>query len=308
MRITYRRFDGDRGIVISKESNNALHVRLIRPWVTRKRCLFAKDFGHFEAFYRCAIILHELVVRLKMKPFVRALTDFHAGISDAAFIIRRDDGYQTRVSAAPFFEAESFPPIEICAMEQCSGHILDVGSAAGRHSLELIRRGFKVTSLDIAPEMEDIMKDRGQSDVVIADILEFSGQRFDTLLMLMNGIGMVGSLKGLEQFLQHAHQLVTLGGQIVCDSIDVSVGKEPQHVAYREKNLASGRPAGQQAFSMECDGEDATLFDWLHVDFPSLTQVCETTGWVTELINSESDGHYLCKITQSANKSQQSNR
>lgn len=240
-----------------------------------------------------------------MKPFAHALIDFHAGIADAAFTIRRDDGFQTQVPAAPFFESATFPSLEISAMEQCNGHILDVGSAAGRHSLELIRRGFKVTSLDIAPEMEVIMKDRGLSDILIADVMQFSGQRFDTLLMLMNGIGMVETLKGLEQFLNHAHQLIVPGGQIVCDSIDVSVGNDSQHKAYTENNLSQGRPAGQQAFTMEYDGGDSTRFDWLHIDFPSLSQICQCTGWEANLIESESDGHYLCKIIEQTSKSEQ---
>lgn len=232
-----------------------------------------------------------------MNPFSRALTNFHAGNLGATFTIRRDDGFQQVDPASTFFETECYPPLEKRAMDECRGSILDVGSAAGRHSLELLRRGLSVTSLDVLPEMEGIMKDRGLTDVIIADVMTFSGKPFDTLLMLMNGIGMVGGLEGLNGFLRHAHDLVLPGGQILCDSIDVSITTDPQHVSYREKNLASGRPAGQQAFTMECDGVEPTAFHWLHIDFESLARVASGHGWEAQLLEQEPNGHFLCKLS-----------
>ncbi len=235
----------------------------------------------------------------RMHPFSRALSDFNAGNHAAVFTIRRDDGFQQEVAAAPFFDVAHYPCLEMRAMNECRGGILDIGSAAGRHSLELLRRGLQVTSLDILPEMKPIMHGRGLTDVVIADIWQFHGCRYDTLLMLMNGIGMAGSMEGLQRFLQQAHDLVQPGGQILCDSIDVSVTTHPQHVAYREKNLAVGHPAGQQSFVMDCEGETSVRFDWLHIDFQSLSGVCDVTGWDAELLESENDGHYLCRLVES---------
>lgn len=63
--------------------------------------------------------------------------------------------------------------------------------------------------------------------MVISDV------RFDTLLMLTNGIGMVGTLDRLTQFLLHAKEITTDGGQIICDSIDVSVTTDPNHITHR---------------------------------------------------------------------------
>ena len=105
-----------------------------------------------------------------MNPFSRALSDYHSGSLDAAFTICREDGFCQRVPAATFFESENFPPLELLALDECRGEILDVGSAVGRHSIELLRRGHMVTSLDVLPEMEGIMIARGLTDVVIAVI------------------------------------------------------------------------------------------------------------------------------------------
>jgi len=233
-----------------------------------------------------------------MNPFSQALLDFHSGSCDVTFTIRRDDGFCSEMPAAPFFELGNYPTLEMRAMDECHGSVLDIGSAAGRHSLELLRRGIKVTSLDILPEMEGIMKDRGQTDVVISDVLHFSGRRFDTLLMLMNGIGIVGSIEGLTRFLQHAHDLVDPGGQIVCDSTDVGLTTEPQHVAYRETNMASGRPAGHQAFMMEYNDEEPVRFDWLHIDFQALERISKAAGWEAILLEQKDCGHYLCKLIE----------
>jgi SAM-dependent methyltransferase len=233
-----------------------------------------------------------------MNPYSRALSDYHSGSLDAAFTIHREDGFFQRVPAATFYESDRFPPLELLALDECRGKILDVGSAVGRHSLELLRRGHMVTSLDVLPEMEGIMKARGLHDVVIADVSEFSGRRFDTLLMLMNGIGMTGSIDGLERFLRHALELVLPGGRILCDSIDVSITTDPRHMSYREINLISGRPEGQQSFTMECDDEEPVAFDWLHIDFKSLARVASSLGWKAEMLHEEYDGHYLCRLRE----------
>jgi len=239
-----------------------------------------------------------------MNPFAQALVDFHSGKRDKVFTIRRDDGFEDRVSAALFFDIEHYSPMDLRALDECSGSVLDIGSAAGRHSLELLRRDRQVTSLDILPETEAIMRDRGLTDVVIADVFQFFGRGYDTLLMLMNGIGMTGSIDGLTRFLQRAHDLIVPGGQIVCDSFDVNVTTRPQHVAYREMNLASGRPAGLQAFTMEYEGVDTIQFDWLHIDFQALAKIGETTGWEAMLLEVEDNGHYLCKLIEKSSGEQ----
>jgi SAM-dependent methyltransferase len=233
-----------------------------------------------------------------INPFACALSAFHSGDLSAAFVIRRDDGFQQQVPASIFFSDDDFPSLESLALDLCEGRILDIGGAAGRHSLELIRRGLAVTSLDILPDMEVILRDRGVDQIVISDVFTFSGVRFDTLLMLMNGIGMVGIPGGLDRFLQHAHQIIRPGGQIICDSIDVSVTSDPAHAAYRQRNLKLGRPPGQQTFTMTYKTVTGEPFDWLHIDFASLSDHCGGVDWHATLISQEPSGHYLCRLTE----------
>lgn len=232
-----------------------------------------------------------------MNPFAQALLDFHAGNENTAFLIIRDDGYQQKVPASGFFDDSHFSPLEELALNHCRGGVLDIGSGAGRHSLELTRREFEVTALDILPEVGEIMKNRGLKNVAVADVYQFSQGRYDTLLMMMNGIGMTGSMDGLRNYLNHAHTLTAPGGQILCDSIDVYVTDNSDHTAYREKNLAHNLPAGQQTFHIEYKGVKSPPFNWLHIDFKTLSKESSALGWEAELLEMQEDGQYLCKIT-----------
>jgi SAM-dependent methyltransferase len=234
-----------------------------------------------------------------MNPLGMALLAYHSGNTDACFTIARDDGFQQTVPVKVLFEGHQFPEMEVRALDLCYGTILDVGAAAGRHSLELQRRGLEVWSLDILPETRQIMSERGVPGPMIGDILSWNERSFDTVLMLMNGIGMAGNPQRLDEFLRHAHRLVSSGGQILCDSIDVSMTQTPVHVAYRNKNIELGRYPGQQRFTIRYEKVLGNPFDWLHLDFESLARHGQAAGWNCHLIHQEPDGHYLAKIIES---------
>jgi len=230
-----------------------------------------------------------------MNPYSKALLDYHTGEISTSFSIIRDDGFEQQVPASTFFLDQGFSSLETHGLDLCEGRVLDVGAGAGRHSLELIKRGLPVTALDISPDLENILRDRGVQEVVISDIFSFSGYRFDTILMLMNGIGMVGTIDRLELFLAHVHAITSKNGQIICDSVDVSITSNPVHVAYREQNLKQGKAIGQQSFIMTYKLESEP-FEWLHIDFSSLQDCCQKTGWKANLMIEEPDGHYLCSL------------
>ena len=233
-----------------------------------------------------------------MNPLGMALLAYHSGNTGACFTITRDDGFEQTVPVKVFFEDVQFPDMEGRALDLCFGTILDVGAAAGRHSLELHRRGMEVWSLDILPDTNQIMSERGVPRPLIGDILSWTELTFDTVLMLMNGIGMIGTPLRLDDFLRNAHRLVSSGGQILCDSIDVSVTQAPIHIAYRNKNVERGLYPGQQRFTIKYGNVLGESFDWLHLDFTSLARHCQGAGWNCQLIHQESDGHYLAQITR----------
>lgn len=234
----------------------------------------------------------------RMSPYGRALLDYHRTGIDAPFILRRDDGFEAAISTASFFDGSHFPPMERLALDLCRGKILDIGAGAGRHTLELQRRGLDVSAVDILPEAISVMKERGVRQVIEADVMALETGPFDTLLMLMNGIGMVGTPSEVDRFLHHASHLLQPGGCVLCDSIDVSRTTDPVHVRYREKNLRKNRYPGQQFYSAVYAGESSPLFPWLHLDFPTLAALAHRRRWTAELLVANDDGTYLAKLTR----------
>ncbi len=232
-----------------------------------------------------------------MDPYSLALKSYHNGNVSAEFKITRDDGFCQTVPASVFYPDSNFNELEEVAFKNCHGKVVDVGAGSGRHSLELCRRGFDVCSLDISDVCSAIQEERGLKDVVTADITSWSEQQFDTILMLMNGIGIVKDLDGLSSFLEHAKSILKEGGKILCDSIDVSQTEEPIHVAYRENNIDSGVYKGQQRFVMEGEGESVE-FNWLHIDYQTLKEICDQNGWEARAVFEEANGHYLAMLTR----------
>src|SRR5690606_11445149 len=87
-----------------------------------------------------------------------------------------------------FREYKDMPLLEQKALELCKGTVLDIGCGAGSHSLYLQKKGLPVTALDHSRGAIETCRLRGITQVMEANILSIGQPRFDTLLMLMNGI------------------------------------------------------------------------------------------------------------------------
>ena len=120
-----------------------------------------------------------------------------------------------------FRKYEDMPDIELKALDMAKGKTLDVGAGAGCHSLVLQEKGFDVTAIDISPLSVQTMKERGVKNVLEQDFFTLKGQ-YDTILMLMNGIGIVGTLERLPKFFRQLDNILAPGGQVLCDSSDIS--------------------------------------------------------------------------------------
>ena len=128
-----------------------------------------------------------------MELYGVALHNFWQNTNDDKLIATRDDGQSVEIPLDTFFQDESdFSPRERTALGLCHGRVLDVGAGAGRHSLVLQERGLSVCALDVCAQACDIMRQRGVKDVRHSDVFSLEDETFDTLLMLMHGICIVG--------------------------------------------------------------------------------------------------------------------
>ncbi|MHC4695962.1 MAG: class I SAM-dependent methyltransferase [Planctomycetota bacterium] len=234
-----------------------------------------------------------------MDPFGKALLAYFEGDTTAELIVRRDDGQEIPIPVSYFFrDPSAFTPIDNAAIEHCTGHVLDVGAGAGLHGLVLTRKGLPVTAIDISPHAVNIMKQRGLTDVHRADIFEFRGGPFDTLLMLGHGIGMVETFAGLGRFLAHARGLLSDNGQVLLDSLDVRVTDDPGNLAYHEANRRAGRYIGETRVQCEFRGEKGLYCGWLHVDAETLKEHAGSAGLRCEVVHREESGDHLARLTK----------
>jgi SAM-dependent methyltransferase len=192
-----------------------------------------------------------------------------------------------------FRTREEMPDLEICAIENAKGRVLDVGAGAGVHALEMKKQGCDVLAIDISTGAIEYLKKSGL-EVQEIDFFQLKDQKFDTITMLMNGIGIAGSLANLENTLNHAKSLLNPGGKILCDSCDIRYLYEDEDGALWV-NLNT-EYYGNFRFQMKYKKETGPWFDWLYVDFDSMFNAAQNIGMKATRIY-EKDDNYLAEIT-----------
>ena len=154
---------------------------------------------------------------------------YHRGQHEVTIVVY-DDYERDEAPVSYFFrEPDDFPPLERLALDQCRGRILDVGAGSGCHSLELERRGLSVTAIEILPGLLDILRQRGLRDARQATWMDLQiDQPYDTVLMMMNGLGLAETLTGLDRFFREARRLLQPDGQVLADQPTCGYGWIPR--------------------------------------------------------------------------------
>ena len=175
------------------------------------------------------------------------------------------------------------------------GRVLDVGAGAGAHSVYLFEKGHQVFSIDVSELSCEVMKSRGLVNVDTKDIWNLEPQKFDTVLFMMNGIGLVKTLEGLNVFFEHLKKYVTPDGQVLLDSSDLKYMFTDDNGAYW-LDLNSNY-YGELDYNLKYKHLVAAPFSWLFVDFERLKLAAENSNWFVELIYKDDHFHYLVKLT-----------
>lgn len=192
-----------------------------------------------------------------------------------------------------FREADEMPEAELLALQLCRGKVLDIGAGAGSHALLLQKKGLEVSAIDISGMAVAVMRARGVMRAAEADFFEYNQGKFDTLLLLMNGIGLCGTLSKLDLFLQHARTLLKPGGQLLFDSSDIAY-------LYEGKLPDSGKYYGELYYQYEYKAQKTEWFNWLYIDQQTLKDVAAREGWTTEILYQDEYDQYLAKLSQAA--------
>jgi SAM-dependent methyltransferase len=234
------------------------------------------------------------------EPHQAAMWAYHRGDHNAVIVVY-DDFERDEVPVSYFFRSpEQFPALERRALDLCRGRVLDVGAGSGCHSLALQDRGLEVTAIEVLPDLVDILRERGVKDARLATWMDVDAGQFDTILMMMNGLGLAETLAGLRGFFQHARRLVGPGGQILADSTDVRVRMDREAARSGRLERPDGRYVGELHFQLEFDGRKGSPFGQLYVDPETLTRCALEAGWECEiLLEPDEYGNYLARLTPS---------
>jgi 2-polyprenyl-3-methyl-5-hydroxy-6-metoxy-1,4-benzoquinol methylase len=156
--------------------------------------------------------------------FGKAILDFQTNNSPEDLITETTISEEDEMSVAYLFrDFSGMPKLEQQALLLSKGKVLDVGCGAGSHSLYLQKeKNLEVTAIDISNNAVEACQLREISDVQKIAILEFnSDEKFDTILLLMNGTGIFGKLEYVSKYLQKLKSLLAENGQILIDSSDI---------------------------------------------------------------------------------------
>ncbi len=194
-----------------------------------------------------------------------------------------------------FRDFKEMVTIEQNALLASKGKILDVGSGAGSHSLYLQNeKNLDVTALDISPKSIEVNKLRGINKTFCGNILDYSGSTYDTILMLMNGTGIFGSLDKIDIYLQKLKSLLNPNGQILIDGTDIL------YMFDQDEDGGYFIPAngyyGELDYVVHYKGESEDPIKWLYLDFNTLKNAAENNDFKVEKVL-QSEDSYLAKLT-----------
>ncbi len=147
--------------------------------------------------------------------FGKAILDFQTNNSPEDLITETSISEADEMSVAYLFRTyDEMPKLEQKALQLAKGKILDVGCGAGSHSLTLQNdRNLEVTSIDISPNAIQACELRGLKNAKVQDIMTLENEKFDTILLLMNGTGIFGTLKETPNFLNKLKSLLNPNGR-----------------------------------------------------------------------------------------------
>jgi SAM-dependent methyltransferase len=217
----------------------------------------------------------------------QAIYAYHFKGDDTPINTFIDDEPDAEMPPALFFrDKRQMNHLEREALKRCKGQVLDVGAAAGCHSLILQRAGNNVTALEISAPACEVMQGRGIKNIVQEDIYHHTGT-YDTILLLMNGFGIARTKEQLLPFLKHLKTLLRPGGQIIADSTDIQ---------YHHEQVSLIKDYyGEVSFRLEYKNQEET-FDWLYADPQLIQHAAQACGLTYELLKENRNDAFLVRL------------
>lgn len=183
------------------------------------------------------------------------------------------------------------------ALQRAAGRVLDLGAGVGSHALALQARGLDVTAVELLPQAVGVMAERGVRDARQGpweDLAE-ADERWDTVLLLMNGPGIAGTLEGLGRMLTALRRVLAPGGRVILDSVNLPEVQWADLDELGHPALPDGRYPGELHYQLEFRGRRGVPFPHLFVDSVTLERIASEAGWSSRVLATEGD-LYLAEL------------
>ena len=229
-------------------------------------------------------------------PMGQAIAEYHKKGHAVKLRVFSSMFYEDNIPVKTLFrDFANMPPLEQKMMGMAEGRVLDVGAGSGCHSLELMKMGREVVATDISALSVEVMTDRGVDARQVDFFDETFAEHFDTIIMAMNGIGIVGRVERLPEFFKRAKLLLNPGGRILLDSSDLKYVFENEDGSF-DIDLAAGY-YGEVDYAMKYRTVQGDSFDWLYLDFATLQMYANESGFKCEKVADGTHYDYLAMLT-----------
>ncbi len=213
-------------------------------------------------------------------------------------IVERDDGFinaSTFRPAAYFTPLRRWPKTERQAIHLARGCVLDVGCGAGRVGLHLQERGHEVVGIDLSPLAVEVSRRRGGRDARELAVTRVGRElgRFDTIVMLGNNVGLMGSRRRAPWLLRRFRSIANDGARILAESVNPYTTDKSEHLAFHERNRRRGRMGGQLRIRIRHGSYSTPWFDYLLVSPEEMAELAEGTGWELRRVIDEGEHVYV---------------
>ena len=213
----------------------------------------------------------------------------------------KNDNTPIRVFINKSEEPEMYPSVffrpyknmlkyEKIALKISKGKVLDLGCGAGCHSLYLQNKGFDVTAVEVSKKSANVALSQGVNKVINEDWRNLTLKNFDTVLVLMNGMGLAESPAELKLMFLRLKSFLSKTGSILIDSTDVTYAKA-------DWPMLDSEYFGKVQFELKYKGK-TQCFPWLFVDFETAVQTAMSVKLNVEVLERARNGHFLLRLSK----------
>ena len=229
--------------------------------------------------------------------FGKAILDYQTNSSPENMITSTTISDEDEMEVAYLFRSfDGMPTLEQKALQLAKGRTLEVGCGAGSHGLYLqSERNIDVHSIDISKNAIEACTLRGLKNTQVIDVLNIENEKYDTILLLMNGTGIFETLDRTAVYLQKLKSLLQPNGQILIDSSDIIYMFDEDEDG--GKWIPSDTYYGELTFTLQYKNETEAPFPWLYMDYNTLQNAAIANGLQCQLVLEGDHYDYLAQLT-----------